>query len=64
VDVADVAERLMAEFEDRLSLGLISGVVVSAWHELSGVPETALPELVERLARQRLLDALEPAASR
>lgn len=55
----------MAEFEDRLSLGLISGVVVSAWHELSGVPETALPELVERLARQRLLDApLEPAASR
>ncbi len=54
----------MAEFEDQLSLGLISGVVVSAWHELSGVPETALPELVERLSRQRLIDALEPSTPR
>lgn len=59
MDVVDVTERLMAEFEDQLGLDQISRVVTSCRHDLEGTSAGALPELVERLARQRLLDALE-----
>lgn len=59
MDVVDVTERLMAEFEDRLGLAVISRVVNGARRDLAGTPAGALPELVERLARQRLQDALE-----
>lgn len=58
MDVIDVTERLMAEFEDRLGLEVISGVVNGCRRDLSGTPSGALPELVERLARQRLGDAV------
>ncbi len=54
--VADVTERLMAEFEDRLDLATISRVVSAARHDLRTVPPGSVPEMVERLARQRLLD--------
>jgi len=56
VDVIDVTERLMAEFEDRLQLQIISGVVNACRRDLQGTPAGPMPELLERLARQRLLD--------
>ena len=56
MDVIDVTERLMAEFEDRLGLQVISGVVNTCRRDLQGTPSGPMPELLERLARQRLLD--------
>ncbi len=56
MDVIDVTERLMAEFEDRLGLQVISGVVSACRRDLQGTPSGPMPELLERLARQRLLD--------
>ncbi|MCW2620696.1 MAG: hypothetical protein JWL64_298 [Frankiales bacterium] len=58
--LADVVERLLAEFEDRLPLSAISVTVQGAARDLRGVPLDAQAELVERLARQRLLDAQQP----
>lgn len=58
MDVIDVTERLMAEFEDRLGLQVISGVVNSCRRDLQGTPSGPMPELLERLARQRLLDVV------
>ena len=59
MDVIDVTARLMAEFEDRLGLQVISGVVNACRRDLQGTPSGPLPELLERLARQRLLDLAE-----
>lgn len=53
--LADIAERLMAEFCDELDLSVITRVVQESRRDLQGVPPGALPELTERLARQRLL---------
>ena len=53
---ADVIEQLMSEFEDRLELSTISDVVLGCRADLDCSPVAALPELIERLARQRLLD--------
>ncbi len=64
MDVVDVTERLMAEFEDRLGLDQISEVVRVCRKDLAGTPDEALPELVERLARQRLLDRTSRAGDR
>ena len=58
MDVIDVTERLMAEFEDRLGLQVISGVVNACRRDLQGTPSGPMPELLERLARQRLLDVV------
>lgn len=53
--VADVAERLMACYEDSIPLATVSAVVLEARDELTGqVPDPALPELLHRLAEQRL----------
>ncbi len=60
--VADVIQRLMAEFEHRLDLDDISRVVFACRRDLAGSPSSALPELVERLAHQRLLDTAVHAA--
>ncbi len=46
--------RLTAEFRSRLRPQVIGTVVRNCRRDLSGVPATALPELVERLARARL----------
>ena len=62
MDVVDVAERLMAEFEDRLGLDVITGVVNQCRRELSEGPAGAVPELVEQRSRERLLDAVRQAA--
>lgn len=58
MDVIDVTERLMAEFEDRLGLQVITGVVNACRRDLQGTPSGPMPELLERLARQRLLDVV------
>ena len=49
--------RLTDEFRTQLRPQVIGTVVRSCRHDLSGVPATALPELVERLARARLQSA-------
>lgn len=54
---ADVVERLFRDFEDRHPLWMISDVVAGCRSELDA--QTAAParsEMIERLARQRLLD--------
>lgn len=62
--VAAAVARLSAEFAPRVQPSVISRVVVRSRVDLSGAPGPALPELVERLARQRLLQAAgaEPGA--
>jgi hypothetical protein len=53
--VADVAERLMAEFEGRVSPCVVSAVVCEVDRDLSGpAAAEARAELLERSARQRL----------
>ena len=54
--LADVVDRLLAEFESRLALPVISATVLRSRRELDIAAEAALPEFVERLARQRLHD--------
>jgi hypothetical protein len=54
---ADLVERLFGEFDDRYELPQIVEVVRQCREELCCAPVTALPELIERLARQRLVDA-------
>lgn len=46
--------RLTAEFADELPQPVVRRVVLACRRDLNGSPATALPELVERLARQRL----------
>jgi hypothetical protein len=50
--VAAATARLTIELN--LPAGRVGGVARRARHELSGVPPGALPELVERLTRERL----------
>ena len=49
--------RLTHEFRSTLRPQVVGTVVRSCRRDLSGVPATALPELVERLARARLQSA-------
>ena len=56
MDVIDVSEKLMAEFEHRLGLEVVSRTVLQCRQDLCTSPVSALPELVERSARQRLID--------
>ncbi len=58
--LADVAERLMAQFGAEVDLPTISRVVMRCRRDLRGVPAAALEEHIERLARQRLLANLNP----
>ena len=56
-DLDAIAERLTAEFAGRAPVETVTAVVRSAARDLSGgTPPTAWPELLERSARQRLLD--------
>jgi sRNA-binding protein len=54
--VAGASRRLAAEFVD-VDPEVIGRIVLECHRDLRGVPAGALPELVERHARQRLLDA-------
>jgi hypothetical protein len=60
---ADLVERLFREFEDHVSLTAIADLVRESRQQLKGSPPQALPELTERLARQRLTRIADPAAA-
>ncbi|MBP2371473.1 hypothetical protein [Pseudonocardia parietis] len=55
-----VSDRLVAEFAGRVDPPGVAGVVASCEEQLrgQGLPEAALPELVERLARADLVERL------
>lgn len=55
-ELLKVIDRLSVEFAT-VSLGDLTAVVVDCRNDLSGVPASALPELLERLARVRLASA-------
>jgi hypothetical protein len=50
-------DRLCAEFGNGFTRGFVLGIVRRCLDDLAGIPYATLPELGERLARQRLLDA-------
>ena len=54
--------RLLAEFGALVAQTTVTRIVRSCREDLRGAPPGALPELVERLARQRLRQALPPGA--
>jgi len=55
--VRDAVHRLTAEFAGhRLPAPLVESVVRGSRDDLDSVPAPALPEMVERLARQRLIE--------
>ncbi|MHC1557850.1 hypothetical protein ACR9E3_02780 [Actinomycetospora sp. C-140] len=54
--VASTVRRLVSEFPGR-SRALVATTVVRCRGDLDGVPPGAVPELLERLARQRLLES-------
>ena len=54
---ADILERLFAVYEDRHTITAIEDVATECRTQLAGqTPPGAYPELLERLARQRLDD--------
>lgn len=58
--IAAAVSRLAEEFADDLQPPVVRRVVLGSRRDLSGCPVTALPELVERLARERLLQSVSP----
>jgi hypothetical protein len=56
--VDSAVHRLSGEFATRLDRTTVVRVVETAREQLRGSPADALPELVERLARHCLADAL------
>jgi hypothetical protein len=52
--VTAAVARLAPEYRSRVGTPTLVVVVRTCRGQLSGVPESALPELVERLARHRL----------
>jgi hypothetical protein len=54
-------ERLFREFEAELDLLRIESVISQCRDELCGSPPAAQPELIERLARERLKGLIRPA---
>jgi hypothetical protein len=59
-DPATVAERLLAEFAGQLDAPTVRRTVADCAADISAVPAPALPELVERSARQRLMVLCDP----
>ena len=57
---ADITERLVRMFAAVHPLPVITAVVQQCRTDLDSVPSGAIPELLERLAHQRLTD-LQPA---
>jgi hypothetical protein len=57
--LVDVAVRLYAEFAEHATLAEVLAVIGRCRTDLDTPSTEALPELVERLARQRLTDRLE-----
>ena len=62
--LVDVTVRVHADFAERATLAEVLAVIARASNDLDTPSAAALPELVERLARQRLTDRLAcPAPS-
>ena len=62
--LVQAAQRMYADFPDRTTLAANLAVLARARNDLDTPSAAALPELVERLARQRLADGLaSPATS-
>jgi hypothetical protein len=59
---ADTVERLFDEYAGVLGLSTIANTVASCRRDLAGSPDGAQAELIERLARVRLQQAILPAA--
>ncbi|WP_405182567.1 hypothetical protein OG225_16905 [Nocardia sp. NBC_01377] len=60
--ITQTVDRLCTEFGDRSTREGISSVVYGCVIDLAGSPLGAMPELCERLARRRLVDAENSAA--
>ena len=58
--VRGAVDRLSAEFAGRTPAAVVDRIVRASRQDLDTVPVAALPELVERLARQRLIDTAAP----
>ena len=58
--LVDVAVRVYADFAERATLAQSLAVIARCRTDLDTSSTTALPELIERLARQRLADRLSP----
>jgi hypothetical protein len=56
---AAVISRLTPEFHEQPGPRVVERVVLQARHDLDDLHPLALPELLERLARQRLLETAE-----
>ena len=56
--LVEAAVRVYAEFADHTTLAEVLAIVARARNDLDTASAAALPELVERLARQRLADGL------
>lgn len=52
--LADITERLMAEFADRIDVATVSRAVLDCRNDLRDAPPAALLELIEQHARQCL----------
>jgi hypothetical protein len=52
--LAQVCERLAADFAGEVSVVTVTAVVWRCWSDLDSVHESALAEMTERLARHRL----------
>ena len=62
--LVEVAVRVDAEFADRATLAEVLAVVARSRNDLHTPSAAAVPEMVERLARQRLADCVaSPATS-
>lgn len=59
--IDEAIERLALEFAGQVSARTVAAVVRLSRHDLDSCPLAALPELTERLARQRLREIM-PAA--
>jgi hypothetical protein len=60
--LATLTDRLYADYQAGFSHADIDQVVQQCRADLAGTPAAALPELLERLARQRLTDKREVMA--
>ncbi|HXV94699.1 MAG TPA: hypothetical protein VD813_15455 [Pseudonocardia sp.] len=56
--VTGAIARLTTEFRNRHRPQVVTRVVLDSRRDLNGSPAGALPELVERLARERLLPSV------
>ena len=61
--LVDVTVRVYADFADHATLAEVLTVVRQCRTDLDTPSAAALPEMVERLARQRLADHLTPPAT-